>query len=87
MDSKRNYANIGRQTDVPVQNMHHFMSNSPWSGPLLISKVQEEVGRQDEFQSGSMLLLDESADEKSGRRSVGAVGNTMVGLARWTTAR
>ncbi len=71
MDSKRNYANIGRQTDVPVQNMHHFMSNSPWSGPLLMSKVQEEVGRQDEFQSGSMLLLDESADEKSGRRSVG----------------
>ena len=72
MDSKRNYANIGRKTDVPVQNMHHFMSNSPWSGPLLISKVQEEVGGQDEFQSGSMLLLDESADEKSGRRSVGA---------------
>jgi SRSO17 transposase len=72
MDSKRNYANIGRQTEVPVQNMHHFMSNSPWSGPLLISKVQEEVAQQDEFQSGSMLLLDESADDKSGRHSVGA---------------
>lgn len=72
MEGKRNYANIGRQSEVPVQNMHHFMSNSPWSGPLLISKVQEEVGRQDEFQSGSMLLLDESADDKSGGRSVGA---------------
>ncbi len=72
MESQRNYANIGRQTDVPIQNMHHFMSNSPWSGALLISKVQEEVGRQEEFQRGSMLLLDESADDKSGRYSVGA---------------
>lgn len=72
MESKRNYAQIGRQTEVPVQNMHHFMSNSPWSGPLLISKVQEEIGQQDEFQSGSVLLLDESADDKSGGRSVGA---------------
>lgn len=52
--------------------MHRFMSNSPWSGPLLISKVQAEVGQQDEFQSGSMLLLNESADDKSGGHSVGA---------------
>ena len=52
--------------------MQHFMSNSPWSGPLLISKVREEVGYQDEFQSGSMLLIDESADDKAGNRSVGA---------------
>lgn len=72
MDSQRNYANIGRQTGVPVQNMHHFMSKSPWSGPLLVSKVQEEIASQGEFQSGSVLLLDESADDKSGRRSVGA---------------
>lgn len=72
MESKRNYANISRQSDVPSQNMHHFMSNSPWSGRLLIEEVQEEVGRQREFQAGSMLLLDESADDKAGQRSVGA---------------
>jgi SRSO17 transposase len=71
MKSERNFANIGRQTKVSEQNMHHFMSNSPWSGSLLISKVQEEIGCQDEFQSGSMLLLDESADDKSGQHSVG----------------
>jgi hypothetical protein len=51
--------------------MHHFMSNSPWSGPLLINKVQEEVAQQDEFQKGSVLFLDESADDKTGRHSVG----------------
>jgi SRSO17 transposase len=64
MEKKRNFANIGRQTKVSEQNMQHFMSNSPWSGPLLMSKVREEVGQQDEFQRGSMLLLDESADDK-----------------------
>lgn len=52
--------------------MQHFMSNSPWSGPLLISKVQEEVGQQDEFRQGSVLLLDESADDKAGGKSAGA---------------
>ena len=39
MEGERNFANIGRQTDVTEQNMQHFMSNSPWSGPLLIRKV------------------------------------------------
>lgn len=72
MDSERNFANIGRQTDVTEQNMQHFMSNSPWSGPLLISKVQEDIAQQDEFQDGSVLLLDESADDKAGQHSVGA---------------
>jgi SRSO17 transposase len=72
MDSGRNFANIGRQTNVSEQNMHHFMSNSPWSGALLIRKVQEEIAQQEEFQSGSVLLLDESADDKSGQHSVGS---------------
>jgi SRSO17 transposase len=72
MDSQRNFAHIGRQTEVSEQNMHHFMSNSPWSGPLLIRKMQEDVAQQHEFQKGSVLLLDESADDKAGRHSVGA---------------
>ena len=72
MDSQRNFAHIGRQTEVSEQNMHHFMSNSPWSGPLLIRKMQEDVAQQHEFQGGSVLLLDESADDKAGRHSVGA---------------
>ena len=31
MDGKRNFANVGRNTGVPEQNMQHFMTNSPWS--------------------------------------------------------
>ena len=90
MEAKRNFANIGRQTDVATQNMHHFMSNSPWSGSLLVSKARADIGQQDEFQNGSMLLLDESADDKAGDHTVGSgrqyngrrgkVDNCLVGV-------
>lgn len=72
MEAKRNMANIGRKTNVPIQNMHHFMSNSPWSGQALISAVQDDVKRHPEFQAGAMLILDESADQKAGDHSAGA---------------
>jgi len=65
-------ANIGRKTEVPKQNMHHFMSNSPWSGPTLVSAVQDEIKQHPEFQAGAMLVLDESAEEKAGDDSAGA---------------
>jgi SRSO17 transposase len=71
LESKRNMTNIGRQTAVKPQNMHHFMSNSPWSGPGLVSGVQGKVARRAEFQQGAMLLVDESADEKAGDQSAG----------------
>jgi SRSO17 transposase len=72
METNRNFANIGRKTNVATQNMHHFMSNSPWSGGVLVGKVRADVAAQDEFQSGAMLLLDESADDKSGTHTVGS---------------
>jgi SRSO17 transposase len=72
MQSQRNMANIGRQSQVEPQNMHHFMSNSPWSGPGLIGAVQAKVKQRAEFQSGAMLLVDESADQKGGEYSAGA---------------
>jgi len=34
--------------------------------------VSRGIGGQDEFQSGTMLLLDESADDKSGTHTVGS---------------
>jgi len=72
METKRNMANIGRKTNVPIQNMHHFMSNSPWSGQGLITAVQDDVKQHPEFQTGAMLILDESADQKAGDHSAGA---------------
>ena len=72
MDAKRNMTEIGRQSGVSKQNMHHFMSNSPWSSSVLIENIQNEIGYHPEFQEGAMLIFDESADEKKGTVSAGA---------------
>jgi SRSO17 transposase len=72
MDSRRNIAQIGRQTGVSEQNMQHFMSNAPWSGRAVIEGIQEEIKQRGELSEGAMLVLDESADDKAGDYSVGA---------------
>lgn len=72
METKRNMANIGRKTGVPAQDMQHFMSNSPWPALALIGAIQDEVKEHPEFQTGAVLVLDESADEKAGAHSAGA---------------
>lgn len=72
IETKRNMANIARKTGMDKQNTQHFMSYSPWSGPGLISDVQKDVKGHIEFQAGAMLVIDESAEEKSGESSAGA---------------
>jgi len=65
-------AHIGRTGGIGEQNMQHFMSNSPWAGKAVIEAVQDEVGQRPEFAQGSVLLLDESGNDKAGEQSVGA---------------
>jgi SRSO17 transposase len=72
MKGERNFANIARQTGVPEQNVQHFMSNSPWSASPVFQRVQQEIKAKPGLERGGMLLLDESADEKAGLKSVGA---------------
>ena len=64
-------AEIAREGEVSEQNMQHFMSHSPWSGQVLIGQVQLAVVERPEL-GGGILILDESADEKSGDWSAGA---------------
>jgi SRSO17 transposase len=71
METKRNFANIGRKTEVSGQNLQHFISNSPWSASALIEAVQREIQSHPAFQ-GAILVLDESAEEKAGPESAGA---------------
>ena len=71
MKNERNFTNIGHVTGVNNQNMQHFMSNSPWSALTVIQQVQKEVAATPELQGG-VLILDESANEKSGNKSAGA---------------
>ena len=72
LEAKRTIANIGHKLKVSSQNLHHFMSNSPWSGPGLIRGVQAQVGQEAEFEEEAMLIIDESANEKKGDQSAGA---------------
>ena len=65
MESGRNLANVGRKTKVSGQNLQHFISNSPWSGRSVIEAIQNEIKIHAGFQE-TILVLDESAEEKTG---------------------
>lgn len=72
MEHKRNISQIARTAEVPEQNMQQFISDSPWSGAGLIEQLQADIGAHRHYQQGSVLLIDESADEKAGEYSAGA---------------
>ncbi len=44
METERTIANISRQAGVSEQNMHHYISESPWSGHKVIEKVAGDIG-------------------------------------------
>ena len=56
---------------MPYQNMHHYISESPWSGPRVIKQARTEIVWHPYFETGSILLGDESADARSGETSAG----------------
>ena len=72
MKTQRNMAEIGRQTGMAGQNVHHFMSNSTWSGRTLIDAVQGEVRYHPKFQDEAIVVFDESADAKASQVTAGA---------------
>lgn len=72
METKRTMAGIARVSGVAVQNMQQFISDSPWSGPHLIGAIQNEIKVHPAYAEGSVLIIDESADEKSGDTSAGS---------------
>jgi len=71
MEAQRNFAQIARKTKVPQQNMHHFMSNSPWSAQAVFRQIHADIAGYPQLREGGVLILDESADEKSGEHSAG----------------
>jgi SRSO17 transposase len=72
MRGKRNFAGIGRATGQSGENIQHFMTNSPWEAQSVYRQVQAEISATPELRQGGMLLLDESADAKSGTKTAGA---------------
>lgn len=71
LQETRTYTAISREQRLAMQNVQHFMSDSPWSGDKVIDQVQGEVTNHPAF-GEAMLVLDESADEKGGGTTVGA---------------
>ena len=72
MQTGRNFAKIARKTQAGPQNIQHFMTHSPWSAQAVIDQVQQEIAKTPALLQGSVLILDESAEEKTSELSVGA---------------
>ena len=73
MESDRHFAGIGREIGGhDGQSLQHFMTNSPWSGERVYEQIQAEICELPQLAQGSILLLDESADEKAGTDSAGS---------------
>jgi len=73
MDNERNFANMDQTLNGrDGQSLQHFMSNSPWPGQAVFQQIQDKIKAIPALQQGSILILDESADEKAGTHNVGA---------------
>jgi SRSO17 transposase len=82
METKRNLANVGRNTAMPGQNLQHFISNSPWSGPALIQAIQNEIKVHPAFQEAVLMLDDVKREEKAGSKVLGPDDSTIAGWGR-----
>lgn len=100
MEQNRHFAGIARQMKgQDGQALQHFMSNSPWSAEGVYQQIQADIRNRAELSQGSLLILDESADEKSGIESAGALRqyngrmgkvdesqvSVVLGYANWQT--
>ena len=73
MDAQRNFKNMDRRLNGgDGQGVQHFMSNSPWPKAAVFDQIQSELSTLPTLAHGSVLILDESADEKAGTHNVGA---------------
>lgn len=68
-----------RISDSEYQQLHHFISVSPWDHQPLIAAMSRDISKLFENRSGQVgLILDESGHRKSGKKSVG-VGRQYLG--------
>ncbi len=72
MDSDRHISGIARVAGIPEQNLQQFITDSPWVGEDLIAVLQQDISSLSHYQQGSVLIADESADEKAGEGSAGS---------------
>lgn len=73
MEDNRNFANIERRlTGGDGQGLQQFMTDSPWQSWGVYQHLQADIRLHPTLQTGGLLILDETADEKAGAHSAGA---------------
>lgn len=88
MDTERNFANIDRTLNgQDGQSLEHFMARSPWLGTAVFEQIQAEIKATPALAHGSVLILDESADEKAGTDNAGAARQYNGRLGKVDTCR
>ena len=66
-----------------MQNLNHFISDSPWEWEPVIERIGEDTSRLFTRQSGKIgLLIDESGWKKAGKHSVGVARQYLGSLGK-----
>lgn len=70
----RTFKGIANTTGVAEQNIHHFMSNSPWQSAPVMSQIHHDIATLciDDPIEECALILDESGDQKASNKTIGA---------------
>jgi SRSO17 transposase len=84
---ERHFTPMGQVSALSAQNIQHFMSNSAGEARFVLWQVQREIARPPGLEARGILLLDESADEKSSAKTVGAARQYNGRLAKCTGSR
>ena len=71
VEQRHNMAHISRRLGIDAQDLQHFISNSPGSARPN-QRGASAVMQRPEYQEEAGLIIDESADEKSGTVTAGA---------------
>ena len=72
-DGKHNIERMNERIESSdYQQLHHFISDSPWSHEKVLKEVSKDISELFEKRSASTgLILDESGHRKGGKKSVG----------------
>ena len=72
MEDQRTFANMDRRLNRrDGQPLQHFMSESPWRSQAVFQQIQHDIRDEPALHTGSLVILDESADVKAGDATVG----------------
>jgi hypothetical protein len=82
LETERNFTNIGRVSNLPMQNIQHFISNSFWDAGTPLWNVQKEIVYNPHLQQGAHSSWMRAPTRKPVPKLRERAANTMGGLAK-----